>query len=176
VRVASSQRRRPASNEYFEYYDTYIRLVPDGDIIDILKEQLTSSVALFETIPEEKANFRYAPGKWSTKEVIGHLIDAEWVFTSRALWFARGDRQPLPGMEQDDFMAAANYAEWELASLIEEYRHLRMAGVTLFDSFSEEMLDRGGTASDCEFSVRSFPYIIAGHERHHVQVLKERYL
>ena len=174
--MTSSARRRPASDEYFEYYDTYIRPVPDGDIIDILKEQLASSGACFQAIPEEKTNFRYAPGKWSTKEVIGHLIDAEWIFTSRALWFARGDRQPLPGMDQNDFMAGANFGERELSSLIEEYRHLRMAGVTLFDSFSEEILDRRGTASGYDFTVRSFAYIIAGHERHHLQVLKERYL
>jgi hypothetical protein len=174
--VTSSTRRRPTPDEYFEYYDMYIRLVPDGDIIDILKEQLASTVGFLETIPHEKADFRYAPDKWSTKEVIGHIIDAEWVFTSRALWFARGDRQPLPGMEQDEFMAGANYGEWELSSLIEEYRHLRSAGILLFDSFNEEVLDRTGTASDYDFTVRSFPYIIAGHERHHVQVLKERYL
>jgi len=174
--VTDSARRRPAPDEYFEYYDTYIRLVPDGDIIDILKEQLASSVACFRTIPEEKTDFRYAPGKWSTKEVIGHMIDAEWVFTSRALWFARGDRQQLPGMDQDEFMAGANFGERELSSLIEEYRHLRGAGIALFGSFGEEILDRAGNASGHDFTVRSFAYIIAGHERHHLQVLKERYL
>ncbi len=173
--MTTSARRRPAPSEYFEYYDTYIRLVPDGDITDILKEQLASSVACFQTIPEAKTDFRYAPGKWSTKEVIGHMIDAEWVFTSRALWFARGDRQPLPGMDQDDFMAGANFGERELSSLIEEYRHLRGAGIALFGSFGEEILDRAGNASGYDFTVRSCAYIIAGHERHHLQVLKERY-
>ena len=173
---SSSERRRPASTEYDSFYSGYVDKVPDGDIIDILKEQLASSLDLLALVPEEKTDYRYAPGKWTLKEVLGHIIDTEWVFTYRALRFARGDKAPLPGMDQDDFMAGANFKERGFSSLLDEFRHLRMASTILFESFGEEILDREGIASGCTFTVRSIPYIVAGHERHHIGVLTARYL
>lgn len=171
-----SARRRPGRDEYFEFYDRYVRLVPDGDIIGILKEQLDSMVEFVAAIPAAKVDYRYEPDKWSVKQVIGHVIDVEWVFTYRGLRFARGDRTKLPGIDQDALVAGANFAERRIDDLVEEFRHLRAANIVLFDSFSEPLLQRMGTASGCDFSVRSIPYIIAGHAIHHRQVLEDRYL
>jgi hypothetical protein len=171
-----SKRRRPATNEYFKYYDRYVRLVPEGDIIKILREQLAIMKPFIENIPAEKAEYRYQPEKWSVKEVFGHMIDVEWVFSYRALRFARGDQTSLPGIEQDDLMAGANFATRNLASLFEEFKHLRSANILLFESFEEGIMDRIGSASGFEFSVRSILYIIVGHLNHHIGILKERYL
>jgi hypothetical protein len=174
--TASFKRRRPAANEYFEYYGRYISLVPQGDIINILKEQLISTLDFLHHIPEDMGDIRYQPEKWSIKEVIGHFIDVEWVFTYRALRFARNDETFLHGIEQDDLVAGANFAERNLSSLSNEFEHLRSANIVLFDSFDENILDRTGTASGYKFTVRSVIYVIAGHELHHIQILKERYL
>jgi hypothetical protein len=172
----SSKRHRPGKSEYDDYYDRYISLVPDGDIIGILTDQLEAASRLLETIPPGKEEYRYAAGKWTIKEVLGHIIDTEWVFAFRGLSFARGFVPPLPGIDQDEFMSGANFHSRSIADLSLEYSHLRRAVIQLFGSFDEPVLDRTGTASDCLFSVRSIPYIIAGHEKHHIAVLKERYL
>lgn len=168
--------QRPTRAEYDEYYHTYIGKVPDGDIIEILGQQLDQSLALFASIPEEKETFRYAPGKWSTKEVIGHIIDTEWIFVYRALRFARGDTTPLVGMDQDTFMDGARFNSRPMRSIVDEYRHLRSADLALFESFGEDILERTGSASGFDFTVRAILYLVAGHERHHIGVLKERYL
>lgn len=172
----SKETRRPDRSEYADFYHQYISLVPDGDIIDILATQLASTLELFSNIPEEKLNYQYAPGKWTTREVIGHIIDVERLFTFRALQFARGDSSPLPGMDQTLWMAGADFGQRSMHSLMIELRHLRAANTILFDSFGEEILDRTGTASDCQFTVRSILYIIAGHQFHHIEILKTRYL
>lgn len=174
--TTSFKRRRPTADEYFEYYDRYISLVPDGDIINILREQQNSTVEFFHHIPEERGDFRYQPEKWSIKEVVGHIVDVEWVFTYRALRFARNDKTFLHGIEQDDLVAGANFSDRDLPSLSNEFTHLRSANMVLFDSFNENILNRTGTASGYKFTVRSIPYIIAGHELHHIEILKERYL
>lgn len=173
---SSQKRRRPHKDEYDDFYHQYIRLVPDGDIIDILATQLASSLELFSHIAEEKLNYQYAPGKWTTREVIGHIIDVERLFTFRALQFARGDSSTLPGMDQDRWMAGANFGQRSMHSLMVELRHLRAANTILFHSFGEEILDRTGTASDCQFTVRSILYIIAGHQFHHIEIVKTRYM
>jgi hypothetical protein len=174
--MSPSKRQRPDRKEYDDFYHRYISLVPDGDIIDILKDQLASSLELLSGIPEEKLDHRYAPGKWTIKELVGHLIDAEWLFTYRALQFARGDTSPLPGMDQEKWIAGANFAGRTMDSLIDELRRLRQANLNLFESFDENMLARTGVASGCGFTVRSILYIIAGHQFHHIQILKSRYL
>jgi len=168
--------RRPENSEYLEYYDRYVRLVPDGPIVAILRDQLQRTLDLLRSVPAEAIDYRYAPGKWSLKEVVGHVIDVEWIFTHRALWFARGNEQALPGMDQDEFVAAANFASRSLADMLLEWEHLRTANIILYDSFDTAILDRSGTASDCRFTVRSIPYIMAGHEQHHINVLKDKYL
>jgi hypothetical protein len=170
--MTAAMRRRPEASEYAEYFHIYVRLVPDGDIIPILEGQLP----WFETLPADLWDHRYAPGKWSLKEVVGHVVDTEWVFSYRALRFARGDTTPLAGMEQDDFMAGANFGQRSRDSLLAEWWHLRSAGVELFSSFSEEILDRTGRASGHDFTVRAMVYIIAGHVLHHKGVIEARYL
>ena len=168
--------RRPIRSEYDDYYHRYISLVPEGDIIEILEGQLASSLEFLSGIPGEKQDHRYAPGKWTVKELLGHIIDVEWLFTYRALQFARGDASPLPGMDQERWMAGADFAERSMDSLTDELRRLRHANLILFKSFDDEALDRTGVASGCQFTVRSILSIIAGHQFHHIDILKSRYL
>jgi hypothetical protein len=174
--MSEDERRRPGQDEYFEYYERYIGLVPNGDIVAALGAQRASSLDLYSAISEEKAAYRYAPGKWSIKEVLGHVVDIEWLFTYRALHFARGDDAALPGVDQDIWMAGADFPGRAMRDIVEEYCHVRSANIILFDSFHGKILDRKGSASGVDFTVRSIPYILAGHELHHVKVLQERYL
>jgi DinB superfamily len=173
---AEVTRRRPEKSEYVEYYHRYVQEVPDGDIVAILKEQLSMTSAFLKSIPVERIDFRYAPGKWTLREVVGHIIDMEWVFGTRALHFARTVSEPLPGVEQDDFVVVGNFSGQAWPGLIDQYRHLRSAHILLFEGFDDAAWNRSGVAADNRFTVRAFPYIIAGHERHHVGVLRERYL
>lgn len=167
---------RPDSSEYAPYYDKYISLVPDGDIAGTLIEQLQTTKSLLEGVSESQADSSYAPGKWTIKEVLGHIIDGERVFAYRALRIARNDRTPLAGFEQDDFVRYGAFGERTLADLLEEYECVRRSTVHLLRSFNNEAWARQGTASDNEVSVRALAYIIAGHERHHANVLREKYL
>lgn len=172
----SAPHRRPEKSEYVEYYDRYIQLVPDGEIVGILRAQAAQTLDLLRGVSPEVADYRYAPGKWSLKEVLGHVIDAEWIFTYRALAFARGDRTPLPSMDQDSYMEGANFSALTIPVLLEQYRHLRFAGSLLFESFDDAALARVGTASGYTFTTRALLYVIAGHELHHMNVVRERYL
>jgi len=167
---------RPAPKEYGEYYGRYISQLPDGDVLAIMRSQTDELMAMFAKVDDAKALHRYAPGKWSIKEVLGHMLDVERVFSHRALRMARADKTPLPGFEQDDYVAAANYDGRPLASLLDEWRHLRAANLTLFESFDEATLMRQGTASGYEFTVRALIWIMAGHERHHLNGLRANYL
>ena len=167
---------RPDPSECAPYYNGYISEVGEGDIIEILRNQLVETTDLLRGVSEETGVYRYQPDKWSVKEVIGHLIDAERVFAYRALCFARNDKNPLPSMEQDDYVKFSNFDSRFLRDLLEEFRHVRLSSILLFESFDDEVLMRKGTASGFEFTVRTFPYIIAGHEKHHQRILKERYL
>jgi hypothetical protein len=133
-------------------------------------------LSLLDGLPASKNGYRYAPGKWTTWEVIRHIVDVEWVMAFRALHFSRQRSGAIPGMEQDEFIAAVASAKQSMSALKEEYRHLRAAVMALFGSFNETLLNKKGVASGNSFTVRSLIYIIAGHERHHVNVLKERYL
>ncbi len=168
--------QRPEPTEYFEFYDTYVRRVPDRDILLVLEENLAETLALLATVPAELEEHRYAPGKWSVREVIGHVIDAERVFAYRALHFARRDAAPLPSMEEGDYARNSNAGRRPLRDLADELAAVRRSSILLFRSFDAEMLGFRGTASGYEFSVRSIPYIVAGHEIHHRSVLAERYL
>jgi len=168
--------RRPAETDYDAMYASYVSAVPEGDVVEFLGRQRDDAMTLLGSIPAERAGFRYAPGKWSIAEVVGHVIDAEWIFTTRALRFARGDETPLPGFDSDEYAVRAGRAGRSLASLAEELRHLRSANLALFSSFDEAALDRRGTAWDRSFTVRAKLFIIAGHAQHHMAVLRERYL
>jgi hypothetical protein len=169
-------RQRPEPSEYAPYYGTYINRVPEGDICQILESQLARTLALLTKVGEARAGNRYAPEKWSIREVIGHVIDAERIFAYRALCFARSERIPLPGFDQDSYVQAAGFESRTLKDLSTEFELVRKSNVILFQSFTEKVWERRGVANSAEVTVRSIPYIIAGHELHHVGILKERYL
>ncbi len=169
-------RRRPAPGEYARYYAAYVDKVPEDDPVPVLRAGSERMDALFSALPADKHDHRYAEGKWSVKELLGHMVDTERIFTYRAMCFARGDTTRLPGMDPDDYVNGADFADRSLDSLLSEYRGQRAASLAFFDGFDEAHMDRTGIASDCEFSVRALAHIIAGHERHHLDVLLERYL
>jgi len=167
---------RPDRGECDEYYHGYVALVPDGDILGTLARQREAFVSGLRRIPEAKGDYRYAEGKWSVKEVIGHLVDTERVMGFRSLAFARGDRTPLPGFEQDDYVAGGRFAERTIADLADEFGSLRDSHLVLLRSFRDEDWMRRGVASGYEFTTRSVAWVMAGHVMHHVRVLEERYL
>ncbi|NOT31676.1 MAG: DinB family protein [Planctomycetes bacterium] len=168
--------RRPLAGEVGDYYLGYVALAPAGDALAELERGLAETRALLARFGEKRGGHRYAPGKWSVKEIVGHVIDAERVFSYRALRMARGDATPLAGFEQDDFVAAAHFDRRTLADLVAELEHLRAANLRFFRSLEPADWERRGTASDNPFVVCAFPYILAGHEAHHRRVLAERYL
>lgn len=167
---------RPTLNECAEFYQKYIDELPEGDLFEFLKQQLNEMTDLLSSLNDEQAHYRYAAGKWSIKEILGHLIDAERVFSYRAMCFARNDPGPLPSMQENDYVRHGNFDARALTDLLVEHRCNRLGNLKLFGSFDAEVQLRRGEASGCEFTVRSLPWIIAGHERHHLNVLKERYL
>jgi uncharacterized damage-inducible protein DinB len=167
---------KPKSKEYPSYYSRYIDLIKSEDILSVLENQNQDMHDLLSRISEEAATFRYAPEKWSIKEVIGHVIDVERIFVYRALRIARGDKTPLPGFEEDDYVKNANFDSRTLIDLSDEFRSVRESTLTMFSSFEEKIYSREGTASGLKFTVRSIPFIIAGHEVHHRQVIKDKYM
>lgn len=169
-------KAKPATNEYAPYYDKYVSVVPDGDIVATLEQQLAVTLALLGGLPEERGNDRYATDKWSIKEVIGHIADTERIMSYRALRIARGDTTPLPGFEQDGYIINGNFNARSLADLAAELETIRRATLFLFKNLTEEAWLRRGTASDNEITVRALAHIIAGHELHHVEILRTRYL
>ena len=173
---ATSPVTRPEAGEYAPYYEKYVSLSRDGDVIETLERQAAETLALLGGLPEERGASRYEPGKWSVKELFGHVIDGERVFAYRALRIARGDRTPLPGFEQDDYVAHGRFDARTLRDLCDEYEHVRHATLALLRSFDAEAWRRTGTASDNPVSVRALAHIIAGHEAHHLRILRERYL
>lgn len=165
----------PDPSEYAPYYGRYITLVGGNDVVAALEDQPRETLALLSGLTEEQGDYRYAPDKWSVKEMLGHVIDAERVFSYRALRFARNDHTPLPSFEQDDYVRAGGCSDRRLADLIEEFVAVRRATVWLFRTLSPEAWMRRGVASDNPVSVRAVAYIIAGHELHHRTILKEKY-
>ena len=166
---------RPGPDEYAPFYAPYIAAVPDGDVVALLESQIVETAALLRATPEDHGTFRYHPGKWSINDVVGHLADSERVFTYRALRFARGDRTALPGFEQDDYVAAAGADGRSLHELADELEVVRRSSVAFFRSLDLEAGVRRGGANGHDVTVRALAYITAGHERHHVRVLRERY-
>lgn len=171
-----SHLRRPERAEHADYYGGYIDLVPDGDILETLREQLGDTLALLMGVPEEMETHRYAEGKWSLREVVGHLIDTERVFAFRALAIARADGVDLPGMEQDEWVAASAADSRHLGEMGQEWAALRRANIHMFTSMDEATGMRVGRASGFDFTVRSFPWIIAGHELWHRRLIERDYL
>jgi uncharacterized damage-inducible protein DinB len=166
---------RPAPGEYASYYETYISKVKGNDILGILEAQRLQVAQLFAAHSERDGNFRYAPDKWTVKEVLGHVSDTERIFTYRALRIARGDQTPLPGFEQDDYVRGGNFAERALADVAEEFGFVRAATIAFFKSLQKDVWQRRGVANKNEVSVRALAFIVAGHELHHRLILEERY-
>lgn len=173
--MANTPLPRPGAGEYGEYYGNYISQVPDGDLMKFLEQQLRDVRSLLSSIPEGRGAHRYAEGKWSIKEVIGHCSDAERVFAYRALCFARNDKSPLPSFDENAYVPHADFDKRTMASLVDEFVQVRDATMALFRSFTAESGARIGTASGKPMSARAAGYVIAGHTAHHVKVLKERY-
>jgi hypothetical protein len=167
---------RPDASEYASSYETYVTKVPEGNLLKILEAQREETQELLASIPEGRALHRYAPGKWSIKELIGHVMDAERVFCYRALRFARGDRTPLPGFDEKVYAPAGKFDTRPLPDLAAELDAVRHATIALFSGLDPDALARRGPANNNEVSVRALAYIIAGHERHHLGILRERYL
>lgn len=169
------RNQRSGEDEFYEYYGRYIDLVPDGDIVHTLAEQIEETLTLLASVPPEREEFRYAEGKWSVRDVVGHLVDTERLFAFRALWIARGAAGEQPGMEQNDWAALAGAGDRPLADLAEEWRWLRGANVLMFAGFDDAAWGRRGVASGHELTARAAAWIIAGHERHHRAVLRRHY-
>ncbi|HKR04319.1 MAG TPA: DinB family protein [Bacteroidia bacterium] len=166
----------PLPADYPGYYGTYIRKVKGDDLIKSLTEIHQQTKDVLKNVSEEKLNYRYAPGKWTIKEIIGHLADGERVFAYRALCFARNDKTPLPAFEENDWAIASNAGQRTFSELMDEFDAVRESTLRLFKSFDEEMILRKGIANEVEISVKAIGYSIAGHELHHAEVIKERYL
>ena len=165
----------PQPTEYNDFYEQYIKLVTAPNVIQELIQQGQGTYALIRQLDKEQASHRYEEGKWSVREVIGHLIDTERVMTYRALCIARGEQQSLPGFDQDDYVSEANFNERSLQSLSAEYDAQRNANVSLLSSLDTDQISKVGLANGSKVSVRALAYIIAGHEQHHLSVLKEKY-
>lgn len=166
---------RPAADEFPYHYVAYVDRVPETDPVDAMARQIGETAALLARVSDADALKRYAPGKWSVKEVVGHITDAERIFSYRALRFARADVTPLASFDENAFIPAGGFDRRPLPELAAELQDVRRATLSLFRGFDEAAWGRSGTASGKPISVRALAYIIAGHERHHVAILKERY-
>ncbi|MCM3872011.1 MAG: DinB family protein [Pyrinomonadaceae bacterium] len=167
---------KPEPTEYLAYYGRYVSLVPDGDILTILRTQIEETTGLLNSVPESRGGFRYASDKWSIKEMVGHLIDTERIFAYRALRFARNDKTPLPGYEQDDYVSNASFDSYTLADLASEFKSVRQSTNYLFKHLEANAWMRTGQANGSEATVRALAHIIAGHELHHRGILSSKYL
>jgi hypothetical protein len=166
---------RPEPGEYAAFYETYISKVKGNNILSILEAQRLQMAQLFAAHTERDGNFRYAPDKWTVKEVLGHVTDSERIFAYRALRIARGDQTPLQGFEQDDYVRGGNFGERTLVDLAEEFVLVRAATIAFFKSLQKDAWARRGVANKNEVTVRALAFIVAGHELHHRQILEERY-
>ena len=167
---------RPEKTEYAQFYETYVSLVNESDVVSAMQKQADEVSDLFSRISDEKGLYAYAEGKWTINELLGHLIDGERIFAYRAFRISRRDKTPLAGFDQNPYIENADYNSVKLAKLLAEFSLLRQSNILLFNNISDEMWTRKGIASDNEISVRALAYIMVGHIRHHVKILKDRYL
>lgn len=167
---------RPEKTEYAEFYANYVSLVNEIDVVSVLQNQPNELKDLLADVSAEKENFRYAENKWSVKELLGHIVDGERVFSYRALRISRGDETPLAGFEENSYVANSNFGNSNVADLLEEFSLLRQSNVLLFKNLTDQMWLRTGTASNALVSVRALAFIMVGHIRHHTNILRERYL
>lgn len=168
--------KKPKSNESASYYKHYIDLNTDLNVIKSLEKQITQISKSFGSVPASKQNFRYAKGKWTVKELLGHIIDAERIFGYRALRIARNDKTPLAGFEENHYVKNGFFEKRTMKSLLEEFTALRKANVELFKNLDDKRLALRGIANTSPVSVRALAFIISGHTIHHIGILKERYV
>jgi len=166
---------RPSENEYAPFYQKYVSLIPNGNILEVMEKQNEQFCEFLAQFDEERADYRYAKDKWSIKEVIAHLIDVELVFMYRAFRFSRNDKASLHGFDQDEFISNGDFSKLTLSELVEQFYHMRKAAIPMFSSFTKKMWIRKGTASDNSFSVRAIAYIMVGHVIHHMRVIHQKY-
>lgn len=165
-----------SGEEYAEYYQTYVSLVPEGDIIQVLTDQMKETVGIVSKLDDEQLSYRYATGKWSVKEVVGHITDTERIMSYRLLSIARGETSSLPGYDENAYVEEAGFDDIPVRDLIEHYVSVRLATIQLIKSLSKMALERKGTANGHPVSTRALMMIIAGHEMHHRNIIVERYL
>lgn len=175
-RIMEAMNGRPEPSEVAEYFFTYIKQVPDGDIRQQMQTQATEMAAWLNSITEDDSLRRYAPGKWSIREVLGHIIDCERLFVYRAMWFARGHEDPLPSFEQDLAAVHAGSHDVTWRDLVDEFLALRRSTVAFFRALPPAAWSRQGIASGNPFSVRALAWVTVGHVAHHMRILRERYL
>ncbi|MGD2067376.1 MAG: DinB family protein [Gemmatimonadota bacterium] len=174
-RAPEARERRPGPDEHARFYDGYLERVPDGDIVATLESQLGRFRALLESVPADRETFAYADGKWTVREVVGHVVDCERMLAYRVLHVARRDPAPLPDMDQEVWADGSNAASRSLRSLALELEAVRAATVELLEGLDDAAWDRRGVASSWEVSVRALAWIAAGHAEHHLRILVERY-
>jgi len=167
---------RPDRGEAAEYYFTYIDKVPDGDIVAILEAQLPETLAVLRDITEEQSRHHYAPGKWTIRQMMGHVSDTERLFVFRAMWFARGLEPALPSFDQEVAVPASGADERSWRSHVDEFDAIRASTLAFFQHLPDDAWMRRGTASGNPFTVRALAFITAGHVAHHMGILRERYL
>ncbi len=168
--------RKPKPEELNSYYQTYLKYVPEDDILAALITQAEVTQKFLKTIPESKASAAYAPGKWLLKEVAGHLCDTERILSYRALRISRNDKTALPGFDENEYTPNSNYASRTLSNIADEFRTIRESSISLFSNMSGEMYERRGITNKADVCVRDILFFIVGHERHHLDVIRERYL
>ncbi len=174
--MTTTHRGRPDASEFAPFYAGYVAEVPDGEILEVIRRGATDFATTLATIPEARGDHRYADGKWSIRELLGHIIDTERVFSYRTLRIARGDATPLPGFDQDPYVLTSGAQQRTIGSLAAELAAVRASTIALLDSLPDEAWTRVGTASGHPVSARAMAYITAGHAEHHLEILRSRYL
>lgn len=168
--------KRPDASEYPEWYHGYVQSVPGGNIVDLMGSQLKEVAALFNDISDEKSYYRYEPGKWSIKEILGHLLDTERIMSYRALRFARGDKTNIEQYDHEMYVDNGKFDDISYEALKREFRFLRKGNMVMFKNFTDDIWLLEGTSGGKRFTVRAMAYIIVGHVNHHLKIIREKYL
>lgn len=166
---------RPLPSDYPEYYQRYVDAVLGDDVLEVLADQVDAVMSMFTTMDEARTLYRYADGKWSVREVLGHILDSERIFGMRALCIARGEQQPLPGFDENTYVVNALFDERSVESILDEWQALRISNLIMFQSFDDDAWSRVGTANNKSTTVNALAWIIAGHTVHHLNILRDRY-